>query len=69
MAFVKKIIGNAKPRLALFKTYAKAELAPPLTPSEFKGVAKAMGHLGQSIIKGNWVYESDIKMVFSFSIV
>ena len=53
MALVRKIIGNAKPRLALFKEYAKAELAPPLTPTELKGCAKAFGHLGQSIVKGN----------------
>lgn len=55
MALVRKIIGNAKPRLALFKEYAKAELAPPLTPAELKGCAKAFGHLGQSIVKGRFL--------------
>ena len=49
---VKKMIGNAKPRWALFMTYAKAELAPPLAPSELIGAVRAAGHLGQSVIKG-----------------
>merc|ERR1711872_413833 len=52
MAFVRTVVANAKPRLALFKTYAKAELAPPLRPAEFVDAAKAAGQLGTSLIKG-----------------
>ena len=52
MALVRKIIGNVKPRLAHFKAYAQAELAPP-SPAELMGAAKAAGHLGQSIVKGD----------------
>lgn len=55
MALVKKMIGNAKPRWALFMTYAKAELAPPLAPSELIGAVRAAGHLGQSVIKGRFL--------------
>ena len=51
-ALARKVMGNAKPRWALFKTYAKAELAPPLSPGELLGVTKAAGHLGTSIVKG-----------------
>jgi len=54
-ALARKVMGNAKPRWALFKTYAKAELAPPLSPGELLGVTKAAGHLGTSIVKGRFL--------------
>merc|ERR1712142_821105 len=55
MAFFGRIINNAKPRWALFKTYAKAELAPPLSGPELLGVARAAGDLGMSVVKGRFL--------------
>ena len=43
-------MANAKPRLAVFGHYAKAELAPPLTPAELGQVAKGLSDVGSSIV-------------------
>jgi hypothetical protein len=52
MAFVGRMVANARPRLALFGQYAKAELAPPVTPGEIVGALRGAGDLGVSILKG-----------------
>lgn len=52
MALVRTVVANVKPRLALFKTYAKSELVPPFRPAELIDAAKAAGQLGTSLIKG-----------------
>jgi len=55
MAFLGRIVANAKPRLAVFGHYAKAELAPPLTPAELGQVAKGLSDVGSSIVTGRFL--------------
>jgi len=73
MAFVGRIIANAKPRLAVFGHYAKAELAPPLSPAELGAVAKGLSDVGSSIVTGrfltNTVKDAAVKTLIGAEIV
>jgi len=55
MAFLGRMVANAKPRLQVFAHYAKAELAPPLTPAELGQVAKGLGNVGTSLATGRFL--------------
>jgi len=55
MAFLGRMVANAKPRLAIFGHYAKVELAPPLSVAELGQVAKGLGAVGNSIFTGRFL--------------
>jgi len=73
MAFLGRMVANARPRLAVFAHYAKAELAPPLSPAELGQVAKGLGDVSNSIIKGrflaNTTKETAVKSLIGLEIV
>jgi len=73
MAFVQRIIANASPRLSVFGHYAKAELAPPLSPAELTQVAKGLGDVASSIATGrfltNTTKEAAVKLLIGAEIV
>jgi len=55
MAFVQRIIANAGPRLAVFRHYAAAELAPPVTPGELVQVGKGLTEAASSLATGRFL--------------
>lgn len=50
----KKFVAYATPKLKVFFKYAKVELAPPITPSEFKDIGSGIAKLMSAAKAQRW---------------